>query len=468
MSELFTLSAADALRKFRDRSLSPVELTKAAIARAEETEPVINALSYTYFEQALHAASEAEDRYAGRGDPARMLEGLCVAVKDSGHIAGQPTSAGSLTTDDVPRAATSPVNQHVLRAGAIVHARTTTPEFSCAAVTHSRKWGVTRNPWNTDFTPGGSSGGAGAALAVGSTSLATGSDIAGSIRIPASCSGVVGLKPSRGRTPVDPPFNLDLYCHTGPMGRTVEDVVLLQNAMAGPHPDDPNTLRSQQHLNAEPANLKGKRIALSLDLGFFKVDPQIVDNTMKMAKKAEDMGAIVEEVALPWDWDVIDAALGHLRQVFGTSIAQELQGKETLATPYALDIAQAGLRVTPQQFYVALDVAGRISADMGRLMQNFDLLLCPTTALPSVSADFDHSLQSLDIGGQSVEPMLGWVMTVPFNMASTHPVISIPSGFATNGVPTGVQIVGRSFCDQDVVAAARALELPPQMMKSKV
>ena len=188
------------------------------------------------FSQAHEAAKNAELSYLGKGEPPRPLEGLCVAVKDSGHIKGQPTSAGSLLSDDTPQSQTSPINQRVLDAGAIVHARSTTPEYSSAVVTWSRRWGVTRNPWNLDITPGGSSGGAAATLAAGSSTLATGSDIGGSIRVPASCCGVVGYKPPRGRNPVDPPFNLDPYCHTGPLGHTVSDVMMFQNLLSGPAP----------------------------------------------------------------------------------------------------------------------------------------------------------------------------------------------------------------------------------------
>ena len=458
MSDLWSLTATEALARFRDRSLSPVELTEAIIARAEATEPVINALSYRHFDAALAAARKAEARYMAQGPKPRALEGLCVAVKDSGHIRGQATSAGSMVTSDVARRDTSPVNQHVLRAGAIVHARSATPEFSCATVTHSRRWGVTRNPWNTELTPGGSSGGAAAALAAGSATLATGSDIAGSIRIPAACCGVVGLKPSRGRNPVDPPFNLDFYCHTGPLARTVSDALLLQNAMCGPHPDDPTLLRPRQRLVPDGRGLEGWRIALSVDLGFYEVDPEVVANTRALAARAADMGATVEEVSLPWDWDVVEAALTHLRQIFGTSIAVEAGERAHLLTPYARAFAEDGLTVTPREFYAALDVAGRVATDLGRLMSRFDLLICPTTAIPAVPARFDHSRDRLKINGNPVEPMLGWVMTVPFNMASTHPVLSLPSGRAANGVPTGAQLVGRSFRDIDVMRAGFALE----------
>lgn len=232
------LPATEALARFRDGSLSPVELMAAVIARAEAVEPVINAFSFRHFQQAMDQARAAEARYRRRGSDPGPLEGLPLAVKDSSEIAGMPNSSGSILFKDHVAQSTSFVNQRLLNAGAIVHARTTTPEFSCAVTCHSRLWGVSRNPWNPRYTPGGSSGGSGASLAAGSTTLATGSDIGGSIRVPASCCGVVGYKPPYGRNPQEPPFNLDHFCHVGPMARTVADTLLLQNLMSGPHPGD--------------------------------------------------------------------------------------------------------------------------------------------------------------------------------------------------------------------------------------
>ncbi len=194
-------------------------------------------------------------------------------MKDESSIAGYPTTnASEILRDFVPET-TSPTNERLLEAGMIVHARTATPEFSCAAFTHSRMWGVTRNPWNTAFTPGGSSGGSGAAFAAGSTTIATGSDIGGSIRIPASCCGVVGFKPPYGRNPDDPPFSLDFYNHTGPMARSVEDIVLMQNVMAGPHPRDIATVRPKLTLPSSYPGLKDARIAYSIDSAFSRSTP---------------------------------------------------------------------------------------------------------------------------------------------------------------------------------------------------
>lgn len=454
MTDLVTLSATEAQALFRRRALSPVELTAALIARAETVEPLINAFTYTYFDQALEAARAAENRYR-RGE-ARPLEGLCIAIKDAGHIAGQPTSSGSLLGDDTAQPKTSPVNQRVLEAGGIVHARSATPEYSCAAVTWSRRRGVTHNPWNLAMTPGGSSGGAGASLAAGTSTLATGSDIGGSIRIPASCCGVVGYKPPRGRNPVDAPFNLDFYCHTGPMARTVADALLFQNVLCGPHADDPTTL-PRHHISAA-GDARGLRIALSRDLGLFEVAPEVLAALDRASQTFRDLGAVVEEIALPWGDDVMSAALTHLQMIFGTSIAPEDPAAWDRLTPYAHDFARKGLQVKPRDFLAALTRAGVMAQQLTAAMAGFDLLICPTTALPAVAADFDPGTDSLTINGRTVDPMLGWVMTVPFNMLSTLPALSMPCGQAVNGVPIGLQIVGRPFDDDTVFRAALAFE----------
>lgn len=456
--DLHTLSATEAVSLFRSRALSPVELTRAVIAQAERTEPVVNALSYRMFEKAEAQAKTAEARYVGEGPAPRPLEGLTVAIKDSGHIEGLPTSFGSLTADETPQPETSAVNARVLEAGGIVHARSATPEFSCATFTHSRKWGVTRNPWNPAFTPGGSSGGAGAALAAGSTTLATGSDIGGSIRIPASCCGVVGFKPSRGRNPVDPPFNFDHYCHTGPMARTVGDTMLLQNVMCGPHPSDPTTLSPALSLTREVRGVRGMKIAWSLDLGFYEVDEDVARNTKAALDVFADLGAELTEVDLPWTWDINDAVMTHLESVFGASIAPMLDDAPHLITGYARQFAENSKKTSSNAYYTALTRAGEAGREFGKVMACVDLFLCPTTALPAVRADFDHSRDALTLNGKSVPPMLGWVMTPVFNMLSMHPVLSVPSGPSKNGVPTGIQIVGRPFGDQEVFRAGFAYE----------
>ena len=455
--DLAQMPASVALDMFRKREVSPVEVTAALIARAEATAGDVNAFTFTYFEEALTAARHAEDRYMGRGEPPRPLEGLCVAIKDSGHIAGQPTSAGSLTMADTPQPVTSPVNKRVLDAGGIVHARSATPEFSCALFTHSRRWGITRNPWQTDFSPGGSSGGAAAALAAGSTMLATGSDIAGSIRLPASCCGVVGYKPPKGRTPVDVPFNLDFYCHTGPLARNVDDTILLQNVLCGPHPADITTLHPKKTIATDHADLRGLRIAYSVDLGLYQIDPEVEANTRATMARLKEAGAAVEEIQLDLDPGIEKAVEDHLIHIFATSIDLTVAETDKM-TDYARAFAERSRTAEPSAFLHALQVAGQTGIRFSQSMAPYDAFICPTTAIPSIAADFDPLNDEIIINGQRVSPFLGWALTPLFNMLSSHPVLAVPSGRAQNGVPTGVQIVGKPYDDDMVFRIGLALE----------
>ncbi|MCP4470449.1 MAG: hypothetical protein GY815_07150 [Gammaproteobacteria bacterium] len=208
------------------------------IDRAAQTEPPINAFAFTWFDEAMQQAREAEAKHARSDSNIRALEGLSIAIKDEMHIDGQPATTGSLYLKDNVSTETHYSVQRLLDAGAIVHARTTTPEFFCSGVTDSRLHGTTHTPWKYGFTCGGSSGGSGASLATGTSPLATGSDIGGSIRIPAACCGVVGYKPPYGRNPDNTAFAFDMYAVVGPMGRTVGDTAMMQNIMCGPYPLD--------------------------------------------------------------------------------------------------------------------------------------------------------------------------------------------------------------------------------------
>lgn len=455
--ELCYLPAAEALARFRARTLSPVELMQAVIARAEAMQPGVNALTFTHFDRAMDEARKAEAKYA-RGARTGALEGLPIAVKDESAIAGMPTSGGSLIMKDDVADRTSVVNRRLLRAGGIVHARTATPEFSCAGYTWSRLWGVTRNPWNPEFTPGGSSGGSGAALASGIATLATGSDIGGSIRIPASCSGVVGFKPPYGRNPEDPPFNLDFYCHEGPMARTVADTILFQNDMAGPSPEDIATLRPKLRLPTEMRPINGWKIAFSTDLGVFEVDPEVRRNTEAALDVFRALGATVEEVDLGWSPTLLDAGLTYLKHLFGAYLSPLLKEHAGEMTTYARQFAEDGRKSKAVDFLHSLEGAGAMYRTLGPILERHDVLVCPTTALPAVPADFDQSRDEARINGKVVNPFLGWVMTLPFNMLSRCPVLSVPSGRAVNGVPTGIQIVGRTYRDADVFRAGLAYE----------
>jgi Asp-tRNA(Asn)/Glu-tRNA(Gln) amidotransferase A subunit family amidase len=458
MTDLHYLSATQALQAFRAGELSPVELVTAVISRAEAVEPVINAFAETFFDQALEQARAAEARYAGRGGQPRPLEGLPVAVKEEAEIAGQHNTLGSLPLRGNVAEQTTAFVQRIIDAGGIVHARTTTPEFACAPVTWSRLWGVTRNPWNPRYSPGGSSGGSAAALAAGTAALATGSDIGGSIRIPAAFSGVVGFKPPYGRVPEMEIFNLDHYCHEGPLARTVADCALLENVIAGPHPSDVASLRPKLEIPGELAPVAGMRIAFSADLGCYHVAEDVAANSRAAADKLRYAGAAVEEVELPWDLASIRrAARIHFGMIFGPSIREIYAKHADELTSYARRLVQESEEVSKDDFVAGLALEAQIYAPLGRLLDDYDALLCPTFAVPALPAEYDPG-QPVVVNGRASEDWMDVMMTLPFNIASRCPVLSVPSGLSREGVPTGLSIVGKTYDDVTVFRIAAAYE----------
>ncbi len=454
------ISAAEALAAFRARTLSPVELMQAVVARAEAVKPKVNAFADTYFDEALAAARRAEARWMGRGDAPRALEGVPLAVKDAQRLAGKRTTHGSLVFAGEVDPISDPSIERLLGAGAIVHARTTTPEFCLSGVCFSRMWGVTRNPHNLDYGPGGSSGGSGAALAAGMTTLATGTDIGGSIRIPASACGIVGFKPPHGRNPDGPPANFDRFNHCGPMTRTVTDAALMQNVTAGAHPLDHDSLRERVVLPLEPDGVKGLRIACSLDFGYVTLDDEVRANTLVAVAALQEAGAHVGEVDLGWT-DAVDRDALHWYNAmhFGRQTIWRRAAHRELMTDYALKFAEAAERLTGiDDVHRTFERAHLMYQTLGPALSQFDALICPTLAIPAVKAEHDPYDPEFFVAGKRVDPEYGWAMTHPFNMLHNCPVLAVPSGRAGNGVPTGVQIVGRTFDDATVFRVGRALE----------
>jgi Asp-tRNA(Asn)/Glu-tRNA(Gln) amidotransferase A subunit family amidase len=460
MSALHYLPATEALARFRARDLSPVELVEAVIARAEAVEPTVNALCHTFYDEALEQARAAEARYMGRGEPPRPLEGIPVAIKEEEAVAGQPWTQGSLIFKDLVAQYSSTFTRRHIDAGAIVHARTTAPEFSCAGFTHSRLWGVTRNPWNPGFGVGGSSGGSGAALASGTATLASGSDIGGSIRIPASFCGVVGFKPPYGRVPCDPPFNLDAYCHCGPLARTVADCALYENQLAGPDPVDIVTLRPKLVLPERFEGVDGLRVALSVDLGGWAIDPEVRANTLAVGDALRAAGAAVEEVELSVPRaDVGLATAIHFDVMFAAWIAQQVREHPDLVTAYAADFPRGCAETRGEHTFAdGLAIEARLYAPVGALLETYDALVCPTCATRGLEAGDDYVGHGLEVGGVMLEDYFESILTPVFNVMSRCPVLSVPSGFADNGVPTGVQIAGRTYDDETVFRLGAAVE----------
>jgi Asp-tRNA(Asn)/Glu-tRNA(Gln) amidotransferase A subunit family amidase len=349
----------------------------------------------------------------------------------------------------------------MLDAGAIVHARTTAPEFSCAFYTHSRIHGVTRNPWNPEFGVGGSSGGAGAALASGTTTIASGTDIGGSIRVPASFNGVVGFKPPFGRVPQAPPFNHDTYCHCGPLARTVADTALYENALAGPSPDDIVSLRPKYVLPTElDRDLTGMRIAVTADFGTFPVDPEIRDNTIAAAEALREAGAQVDVVDLVLEQDkVMRATAIHFHLGFGAYIGAEAAAHPDLVTDYvAAFAATLAAQAEGGSLMEKHMLESELYAPVGTLLETYDALVCPTLGTRGFVAGESYVGAGITVDGRELEDTFRASLTPVFNIMSRCPVLNVPSGFAENGVPTGLQIAGRTYDDLTPFRVGAALE----------
>ena len=459
--ELCYLSATEALARFRRGGLSPVELVDALIARAEAENPAINAFTHTFFERARSQAHDAERRYAADPRATRPLEGVPLVVKDGNAVAGEITTHGSMVYADHRPRESHPGVARLLDAGAILLARTTMPEFGEAGNCYSPLWGVTRNPWNPAFGPGGSSGGAGAALAAGMTTLADGSDIGGSIRIPAACCGVVGYKPPYGRNPNARAASFDPYQHYGPLTRCVADAALFQNVVSGFHVEDIGTLREVLELPNRFAPIAGWRVGYSVDLGYFQVDHAVRDNMMGVLDALRGLGCEVESIDVSWTeacydaWQAVNATRGAAARM-----VKDLEKWRPHLADYTRDWLDHGGNVTPDMLVSALETHVEMYRALGPALERCRVFVCPTNAIPSVEADRSPLDLDISINGEPARPAIAeaWFMTYPFNMLSQLPVMSVPSGLAGNGVPTGVQLVGRSYRDLDVFQAAAALE----------
>ena len=461
IEELFYLSAVEALTLFKERRLSPVELLDAQVRRYQQVNPDINAFSDTFFELALEQARLAESKYLS-GAPVGQLEGIPTAIKDEVDVQGQRNTEGSLIHQQRIADSDAIFVSRLRREGAIFHARTTCPEFCSLWNTQSRLFGTTRNPWNLDITPGGSSGGAGAALAAGTTTLASGSDIGGSIRFPASMCGVVGFKPPFGRIPdLMFPFNLDSCNKNGPMARTVADTILMQNVMSGSHPADAASKLPDVHIPmVTDQNLKGTRIAFTMNFGYLDIEPDVVSNTLDMLDRLRDLGAELVEVCVDWFADMDGAYCAHLDQIFGASMAKYLEEHREMMCDYNVMLTQQSLANAskPLNFYESMMVEAQANARFGLLMEDFDVFVCPTVNSNRLTADFNPVNEQYVVNGQVQELDLAMANCHYFNLMGRCPALSIPSGIGENDVPTGLQIAAAPFEDIAVYRVASILE----------
>ena len=455
--DLCYLPGYKALELFRTRQLSPVDVVEAQIRRAEQVEGELNAFTDTYFYEALDQAREAEAAYGKSDGRLRPLEGLTLAVKDSHDLKGKRTTYCSVMHEHDVADETCPTNQRLLDAGAIVLAKTTTPEFGSAGVTYSKLFGVTGTPWNSHYTAGGSSGGAGASLGAGMVTLATGSDIVGSIRVPAACCGVAGYKPPYGRIPGSPPFNLDFYYQTGPLAQTVADCALMTNVMSGAHPDDIASLREHIELPTAYEGIAGWRVAYSVDLGYFPVAREVRQSLLDAVDLLRDLGAEVAEVDIGWDSGVTDAAASYIDHLFGRQLARSYEEHGDQLCDYNMFYAKKAGTSDTETFLATYERAGDMYRTMAPLLDQYHAFICPTVVTHEVRADA-KPWETISVEGREVVTDFDWVMTHPFNMLSRLPVLAIPTGIAANGLPTSMQIVGRSFDDHRVFQLAAAVE----------
>ncbi len=424
--DLCYLSATEAIAMFRSRELSPVELTRALIARSEALNPTLNVLTELKRDTALEAARTAEARYARpRGTNLRPLEGVPVAIKDFHPVKGEITTFGSYAFQHYRPPYSAPTVDRLLKAGAILLSRTTTPELAHGGITKSPLWGVSRNPWNPARTCGGSSGGAGAALAAGMTTIADGTDGGGSIRIPAALNGVFGYKPPFGRNPLDLEHPLETLLHYGPLTRTVADAAMMQNVMSGQHVGDICSLREKVELPLSWPGIRGMKIAFSMNLGYFEVAEDVQKNTKEAVR------ALCGDMLPRWRHQM---------------------------TPHVVKLLEAGQRHDAVRLYQSNVVRGLMWQKLGPVLEKYDALVCPTCAVSCLDAEYDDTADKLLINGRPVPAYVGWAMTYPFNMMAWCPVASVPSGFGATGMPTGLQIVGRTFDDPTVFRIAAAFE----------
>ena len=459
--ELCYMSATDLLACFASGELSPVELLDAQIDRMEEVNGSVNAVTDTHFDTARSQARASAERWR-RGE-ARPLDGITVALKDEDGLAGWRMTAGSAALAENVLEANTPVVDLLERAGAVFHCQTTVPEFYFIGQTWSKLWGVTRNPWNLHYTVGGSSGGSGAALASGMTTLATGSDMGGSIRIPSTFNGLYGFKPPHGRVPLVPGGEVMPQGTSGPMARTFGDLVLMQNQMTGPHRDQMTALRPALQYPQRYGGVEGMRIAYSPDQGWARLDPEVRANTEAALRILADQGAHIEEVTLTWTELEIEAAT--LRSLLSSAMGAMLLQVRELAPPEVLTtyanhfVEMAGSEAGPVQLAAGQAYAARMHGEYDALFESgFDAFVCPSVGSAAMAADFDFTTDTIEVDGEAVDPLGSWMLTPAFNLMYTVPVVNVPSGFDRHGVPTGIQIAARAYDDLTAFRVAAAYE----------
>lgn len=449
---LLLLSATEVLKKYRDGSLSPVEVAKACLQQIGSKNPLYNAFVVLKDEKSLLAeAQESESRWRA-GTPSGSLDGLPITIKDETDVIGWPTTMGSLVHSPNPAMADSPCVTRLRQSGALFLGKTTLPEFGHKGVTDSKVSGVTRNPWNPTKTPGGSSGGAAVAAATRMGFLHLGSDGGGSIRIPASFSGIFGIKPSNGTVSEGIPGPFATIFSLGPMARTVEDAALMLDVITEPDPinwNAPPHQKCQSHakLTDLPDQIK---VAYVPSFNNIPVDPEVSDLVAKAARAMSTI-ATVEEINLDLP-ELVDVFNTHwmvianwLKNKMPTSVHDKLD-------PYLLSFAERGSQISTTEYVNAEISRMMIGRKIKSLFIDYDLILMPTMAMTA----FDVGLNVAN--NQSGMPWDDWTPFTFIGNLTKFPASSVPCGLSQAGLPIGVQLIGDYLQDEKVMQASHALE----------
>ena len=462
-NEICRMDAVHLAGEIRARNLSPVEVVDAVLDRMDRLEPVLHAFC-TPTPEAARADAERIEADLAAGRDAGPLAGVPVGIKDLVATKGVPTVMGSWAYRDFVPDEDDVVVERLKDAGAIVLGKTNVPEFGYSGVGHNPVFETTVNPWNTERTSGGSSAGSGAAVAAGMGPFAIGSDGGGSVRIPSSFCGLVGVKASWGRVPLYPGVKDERYPgvsswesleHIGPMSRTVADSALMLSVIAGPDDRDRNTLPAPDFdwMRALEGDVKGLRVAYSADWGYAAVDPRVREVVGRAAEVfARDLGCEVEEADPGWEnpyeafWGVV---INETDLVGMRRLADELGDR---MTPHLREVLQQ--EWTAEQLTSAVVARKGVYNRMWRFMRTYDLLLTPTLAVPP----FELGIQGPTvIDGREVDQFEWLAFTFPMNLTG-NPAATVPAGFTDDGLPIGLQIIGRHLDDPTVLRAAAAFE----------
>jgi aspartyl-tRNA(Asn)/glutamyl-tRNA(Gln) amidotransferase subunit A len=448
------LSAADMAKGFARGKFTPLDIAESCLAQIKKHEPALNAMSFMD-EATTRAMAKAATARWKKKKPLSPIDGVPVLIKDLLLTKGWPVRRGSKLVDpNGPWEHDAPSVARLREAGTVFLGLTTTPEFGWKGVTDSLLTGITRNPWNTDLTPGGSSGGSSAALAAGYAPLALGTDGGGSIRIPAGFTATFGLKPSFGRVPAWPLSPFGTVAHVGPMTRTVRDAALMMDEISKPDSRDWHSLPYDGggYTKAVPRSLKGMRIAFSMDLGYITVDPEIAALVHQAIRVLKSLGAKVTEVN-PGFTDPADT----FRTIWWSG-ARYLLGqlppeKKALLDPALADVVEQAASITPHEIFEANKKRGELGAMMRQFMEPYDALITPTLPVVPFGAGL---LQPADPDAKG--KWVNWTpFTYPFNLTQ-QPAASSPCGFTKAGLPAGLHVIGKMFDDRSVLKICAAFE----------